>query len=181
METMPSDNPYAPPRGSAEVGESSRASGRDGVRKFGVLLLVDSGLVVLRWVVLAFWHFWPSWLLLVQTILFAALGLGLIRIGRKLVLLTFGMLLGSGLAHVLRNLALFQQGGMVALPGPLLFGAVNILPALLLLIGAPGRARFWAALVVFIVAQVLAFSGAAMNLYVTQNLRDPSTSSPSNQ
>ena len=138
------------------------------MRTFGVLLLIGSSQALLTWIAQAFWDFWPTWMAVVETTVFAALGLGLIRMGRKLVLPTFALLLIAELVRFIRLVPRFEQAGMVALAGPLVAAVLEILPALLLLVGVPSRARFRTALVLFIVLQVAALVAAAIHVFVTQ-------------
>ena len=138
------------------------------MRTFGVLLLIGSSQALLTWIAQAFWDFWPTWMAVAETTVFAALGLGLIRMGRKLVLPTFALLLIAELVRFIRLVPTFEQAGMVALAVPLVAAVLEILPALLLLIGVPSRARFRAALVLFIVLQVAALVAAAIHVFVTQ-------------
>ena len=148
------ENPYAPPRAS-DVWVTSHEAGPDGVRTFGILLIVRNCWLVINLIAQSFWDFRPTWMKAAEITLVTALGIGLIRVGRKLVVPTLALLVIGALERLIRVSPNVEQLVLVALVGPLFAVALEFLPALLLLDGAPSRARFRAALVLFTVAQLL--------------------------
>lgn len=172
-----SQSAFAPPSAPSDLPEPpSDAQDGNGVRTAGILLLVESAVAVISWA--AQWYATegglPTGTALGATILRAMAGIGLLWLGRRVVVLALTLALVAALGPVVHVLPVFVRYPSAALLLPsVVRTSLAMLPPLLLLVGRPGRTRQRVAIGLFVFAHVLGIVGLAIKWYVTTRVDTP--------
>jgi hypothetical protein len=143
-------NPYAPPAVSDSESRSLSGvnTGRP-VRIAAFLFVLAAGFAVTTWGIECFWELMPTWQAVLEASVQIALGMGLLRFGRRAIPATITILGAAALYRLVFHIQLAEHVGLRGLALPAVFDVLNFSPPLLLLLGRPGRTRCRVALVAF--------------------------------
>ena len=147
----------------------------DATRTAGVLFLIGSAVTAAAWLVQTRWGWTPEALGIAQEIAQAALGVALLRFGRKAALPALVFVAAVAIYPVVRAAFVLNRAGITAWITVTLVavigGLLRFLPPALLLIGNANHRRRSAAIAIFAIQQLFELAVKFMSVYAIERLQ----------